>query len=55
LALNTEQLRISKVWWLKQAWYWHWQTVYSMARNLACQWGKNSWSVEMRGMPVRWN
>ena len=26
-----------------------------MARNLACQWGKNSWSVEMRGMPVRWN
>jgi len=19
------------------------QTVYAMARNLACQWGKNSW------------
>jgi len=38
------------------------QTVYAMARNMACQWGKNSWQCGWRcdawtciGMRVRWN
>jgi len=28
-------------------------TVYAMARNFSCQWGKNSWQCV--GMRVRWN
>ena len=41
--------------WHKQASLTLAQTVYAMARNLACQWGKNSWPCAWGCAGVRWN